>query len=1148
MPINTIRTLILLTLLFIPGCTKEVKPLAQNGQLDLMTMDLAEDFPVNLDGEWEIYLDRLLSPEDFRRGTHLGERGLIVFPHVWDGRETNGKNLPRIGYATFRLQVDLPAIGAPLALKVANVASACRLWVNGEMLLATGVVGEDSSQEVPKHSLSVSSFTPSDNQLEIVLQVSNHHHITGGVRSSLILGGADQMHRRQAVAWGMSMVLVGILLIFGLYHLVLYLLRRKNISYLLFGVFCTFFGGSSMLAPSGWFIDTMVSGLSWPFLFKFHLFVVFIEVPCVLCFLYSLFPEEGNKTIVRAVAYLSVPFSAVLLFLPVYQATWLLAVYQPIIFLSIGICCRILYLAVRRARDGAGVLLIGFLFFAFTGIHDTLYDKRIINSVYLIPVGLLFFIFSQSLVLARRSSNAFYSVETLSVDLEEKNLRLEEMGRQKDRFIANTSHELKTPLHGIIGITDSVLSGLGGSLSAKVVDNLDIVLSSARRLNTLVDDLLDISLLDKKTLKLNLGEVDLRPLINTVVTVLGPLAERKDLSVTVEIAEDIPLVLADEDRLQQILFNFAGNALKFTDRGGIHISASKEGEMVGVAVTDTGMGIPEDKYAMIFDAFSRIEEGGNKKVDGTGLGLNITKQLVELHGGIIRVDSNVGEGTTFLFTLPVAGNESIRMPVKEKHYGLPDVRFTGDIEKSSQITDATRFPQQSINHAGGPRVLVVDDEPVNLQVAANVLSMENINFTMATSGQQALTMVEEGDGFDLVLLDIMMPGLGGLEVCRQLREMFSNIELPIIMVTARNRLSDLVEGFDSGANDYLTKPYANEELLVRVKIQLELKEAYNTLKENSRLKRELAQRAETELELRVVQRRLSNMLDAAPDPLLAINESDEIAFTNRQFQERTGYTGDELLGYPFSKVVGAGEWQTEDSESSQGNDYKGITKFLEIIKFIKSDNSTFSAAVMLTHIEIDDSLLRMMVLRPEGEWQALTDSNSSEDASIRGELATVALIKELTRNRKRVRDLEESLNGSLPQVVADSPEFTSTIHSIDSALGQMEQLLSKGEAQLDKQQLVVEVMNYSLDYWQKTTGKTKGDMARESKIWKVYTNRDGWDRTQTLDKYLDIQTIPKRPRLSQVLKTGDFVLAASDSSSGDREKLENSLARLRIVA
>ena len=1021
-----------------------------------------------------------------------------------------------------------PRYTPPLALKVTNIASACRLWVNGELLISTGVVGKDKFHEVPKHTLSVAGFTPSTRRLDIILQVSNHHHITGGVRSSLVLGEADQIHRDQAVSWAISMFLIGILVVFGLYHLLLFLLRPQNISLLYFGLFCSLLGASTIFAPSGWFIDTLVSGLSWPFLFKLHLFVLFIEIPCIFFFIFSLYPKEGNKKIVHAVAYLSAFYFAVLIFLPIYQATWWLAFYQPIVFVCIGCCCRILYLAIRRDRDGAGILLAGFLLISCTAIHDILYDKRIINTAYLVPFGQLLLILSQALVLARRFSTAFSHVETLSVNLEEKNRQLAEIDRQKDRFIANTSHELKTPLHGIIGIADSLTSGIGGTLPAKVTDNLQIVSASARRLNSLVDDLLDISLLDKKDLKLKLRPVDLQTTVETVVTVLAPLAERKQLSVTTPIHNALPPVLADENRLQQILFNLTGNALKFTDQGGIEIRAKQSDDMVQVSVVDTGIGIPKDKYKIIFDAFRRIEEGHWAKSEGTGLGLNITKHLVELHGGTIQVDSSLGNGTAFTFTLPVAVKDLSCESSRQNTLDELEARVPKKMVALPNADKAAMMPQQKMNRIISPRVLVVDDEPVNLQVAANVLTMGGIGFKLAASGQNALETINVDKNFDLILLDIMMPGLSGFDVCRTIRREYSPSQLPIIIVTVKNRLSDLVEGFDSGANDYLNKPYANEELLARVRTQIKLKKAYNTLEENILLKRKLARHSETMRELRMMQRRLTFMLDAAPEPLLAFNEGDEIAFSNRLFQERIGYTEDELLGKPISKVVADGPWKMEISRSGRC-DICETTICLENIIFQCKNGSDFSATILFIPVDQDDLILYMMVLKSPDE------------------IASVTLIEELKRNRKRVLDLEESLNGSLPQVMAQSPEFSETVKSIDTALNQMGRLLSKEEPQFDKRQLAVEVMQNALTYWQNTTGKTKGDLARESKIWKAYTNKEGWERTQTLDKYLDIKTIPKRPRISQVIKTGDFVLSSSSTSDAAREELEKALANLRLL-
>ncbi|PKL76652.1 MAG: histidine kinase, partial [Candidatus Melainabacteria bacterium HGW-Melainabacteria-1] len=390
--------------------------------------------------------------------------------------------------------------------------------------------------------------------------------------------------------------------------------------------------------------------------------------------------------------------------------------------------------------------------------------------------------------------------------------------RLKDEFLANTSHELRTPLNGIIGIADSMLAGATGPLSPRQHYNLSLLVSSGRRLANLVNDILDFSRLKHKHINLNLRPVALGPLTDVVLTLLMPLLGNKPIELINDIAPDCPSVLADENRLQQILFNLIGNAVKFTEAGEVCLSAQVQGEHLEIKIQDTGIGIPADKLERIFESFEQVEGDSARKYGGTGIGLAITRQLLELHGSQVRVSSVPGQGSCFSFSLPVT-DES---PVSDGSDGRlmrlaaedPNMAYDEEAPEpaASETPDAVdRF-----------RILIVDDERINSQVLANLLSLENYAIHQVSDGLEALDVLQRGEQFDLILLDIMMPKMSGYEVCRRIREMFPASQLPVLMLTAKNQVSDLVEGFSLGANDYLTKPFSRNELKVRIKTHIEL--------------------------------------------------------------------------------------------------------------------------------------------------------------------------------------------------------------------------------------------------------------------------------------------------------------------------------------
>ena len=400
------------------------------------------------------------------------------------------------------------------------------------------------------------------------------------------------------------------------------------------------------------------------------------------------------------------------------------------------------------------------------------------------------------------------------------NLRLQRVDKLKDQFLANTSHELRTPLTGIIGLAESLKDGAAGEQSSKAKKNLGMIVSSGRRLSTLINDILDFSKLKSHELQLDLAPIDVYAITDVVIHLSQPLTQAKDVKLMNMVPKDLPPVEADENRLQQILFNLVGNAIKFTDSGYVKVSANIKDDEVILMIEDTGIGIPEDKLETIFSSFEQIEGDDSRSYGGTGLGLTVTKQLVELHGGSISVESELGSGAIFSFSLPKSDKEigdiqTGREMMVEDNGGAT----TGDDDTIDEaIEEEISVPMQS----NGIRLLIVDDEPINLEVLDNHLTMQGYEVVQAQNGEEALKLIEDDKDFDLILLDIMMPKMSGYEVCEKLREAYLPNELPVVMVTAKTGISDIVQGLDTGANDYLTKPFSKDELLSRIKTHLNL--------------------------------------------------------------------------------------------------------------------------------------------------------------------------------------------------------------------------------------------------------------------------------------------------------------------------------------
>ncbi len=452
------------------------------------------------------------------------------------------------------------------------------------------------------------------------------------------------------------------------------------------------------------------------------------------------------------------------------------------------------------------IIIIIFISIAFTFFMSTRFTKPIEelrHGAILIGGGNLDY---------RINLNTQDEIGELGKTFNEMALSLQKADKMKDDFLANTTHELKTPLNGIIGLAESMLENPNDPLSSENTTNVHFIIASGRRLLNLVNDILDFSKLKSQDIAIQLNSIDLRQITELIIFAVRSQIKNKSIELKNEIPSDLPPVEADENRLQQILYNLIGNAAKFTEKGYVKVFAKQLEDKIEISVEDTGIGIPKDKFETIFQSFQQVDASISRQYGGTGLGLSITKSLVELHGSEIHVESELGKGSRFFFTLKVSSQKPKNL-VQQSLTTIAKSELEESIPTTSQ--EITLSKEEEV-----PRVLVVDDEEVNLHVLKNQLKIQRYETIIATNGIEALELIERGIKPDVILLDVMMPKMNGYEVCRIIREKFSVAELPILLITAKNQISDLLEGMESGANDYITKPFTQKELLARVKTHL----------------------------------------------------------------------------------------------------------------------------------------------------------------------------------------------------------------------------------------------------------------------------------------------------------------------------------------
>lgn len=1134
-----IRPLIAFMLLFVLsvcGCDRKTVDHASRGLLDLSSWDFERDGIAYLDGEWEFYWEQLLTPDDFNRGELPQMTGYFAIPGYWNGYRFEGRSLSGDGYATFRLRIRIRSDLKTLAMRIEEESTAYRLWVNGSLAMANGVTGADADTMKPYKKISTAVLPVESGYLDCVLQVSNFYMVNGGPYRKIALGTPDAINKRHTDLLAMDLLLFGILSIIAFHHIILYFLRRKDPSSLYFGCFCLLwclgipFGGSG-----GKFITLFFSDVPWYWMSRMELLTWFPVVPLILMFFKSLYPNEFAREFTRFVLIFASVFILYIFFVPSRLISYTEVPYQIFSLILFGYSLVMLFSAMMHKQNSAVPMFIGFIILLMTVINDILYMNMIIYSIYLASFGFAVMILFQSFVLSRRFAQSFAAVETLSSELEEKNIALSKLDKLKDEFLANTSHELRTPLNGIIGIAESLISGVTGRLPAKTRENLSMIVSSGKRLAGLINDILDFSRLKNRDIRLHRQSVDIKALTDTVLIIMKSLASGKGLGLRNEIPDEMPTVWGDENRLQQILYNLIGNAVKFTDKGEVRVSAVQKDDMAEISVTDTGIGIPENKHAEIFQPFEQADASDSRTHGGVGLGLSITRQLVELHGGVITLRSFPDAGSVFSFTIPLSAGTSLDhvRPAKTEE-GAPSAEPIVSTETFESREDLPGFEEKIT-------ILVVDDDPVNLQVVTNHLTFKNVTVITAPGGMQAVKLIEGGLMPDLVLLDIMMPRMTGYDVSVWLRQRYSSSELPVIMLTAKNGADDIVEGFSRGANDYLVKPFNRDELLARVVSQLKLKESYLTLRENMALRKELEERRQVERELRLMQRRLTLMLDSVDEAILAVNEAEEITFINRVCEEMLGYRAEDLLGRPFTLMLRQDQetGTQDDKKEAIGRCINGeVVRDLGVMTFTRADGGICGADVYLSRFNVEEDIICLLILRRKASGQPEHGEGKVEQS--------IAVIDAINRNRSRLQNIKMSLNGLLPWINEQHPEFLSELGAIDEALDNTVRSMLIDEGYQSRRHIAVEVMTCALEYWTESTGHTKAELAHHSRLWKVYTNRDGWERTQTLDKYLNIDTLPQKPQWFNIYKTAEFVLANVKKSSALRTRLEVLLTRLRV--
>ncbi|GMK41490.1 histidine kinase [Paenibacillus sp. CCS19] len=674
-------------------------PKAVKGELDLSGWDFKQDGSVKMDGTWAFYGGQLLGPNADWSDSSLGE-SFVSVPSSWNNYELEPSVIDGLGYATYRLHIRVPEQPGTLAIRVPNIMTAYKLWINGELIAEAGQVDELAENNKAEQYPRVVSFAANNGSAELVIQVSNYKHRKGGIWTSFWLGTTQEIARQEVLAVAEQMLIIGSLFIIGTYHMGLYAFRKRERFTLSFGLLCL-----CVALRMGVTGETMLfqrfPGGSWELGMRIEYIAFALCGVTGYTYIHRMFPHEGSKRTYWIFNTIGYTLSVATAVLPVLTYTRVLAAYQLYI---VTVCATCLYVVIRaliRKREGAALVLAGITFFIFTVINDILFYSEQHVSVQLVPFGITFFILVQSIILSNRFTHAMQQVELVSDELRElnanleqrvelrtnelkqsneslelSNIELEKLEKSRRHLLSNISHDLRTPMTLVQGYLEAMRDGLIEDKDQQQ-RHLNMMLGKLSRLNSLIDDLFELSKLEAGQVRFHyenvsvIGwlesvqfsfETDVQRAGGALRTIYNgtTLAGNEMYAAGASLGLGMPEIRIDIARMEQVMSNLIYNALRYLPdvdsekERRITIEAVEERGTVVIEVTDTGCGIDPEDLPYIFDRFYKKDKSRNSSEGGSGLGLSIVKEIIHQHGGWIEARNTVDEGASFLIRLPLA--------------------------------------------------------------------------------------------------------------------------------------------------------------------------------------------------------------------------------------------------------------------------------------------------------------------------------------------------------------------------------------------------------------------------------------------------------------------------------------------------------------
>lgn len=762
-----------------------------------------DDEIIQLNGRWEFYPNQLIDPADEDFSQYDGIKQYVDVPNAWHLNEKSPGVETVLG--TYRLNLHVKQ-DDQYGLRINSIKSSSKLFVNGRELYASGNPDPANYRAFEKK---YAAFFDSENkQIEIVIHVASKPYRTAGIVQSIEFGQKEKIELLQKRSIALDHLLVGGYFLLGFYYVLQYLYRRSDISRLFFSLFCMLQGFYWMTLNEK-SILLLLPSVDINMLSKLQMILIHSSVLSFLWFIYTYFEKYVNKKVVHVLTYILIssgifygtPYVISSLFGKYFDSGQL--PYGSILLMLVSVLASayiyIIYILVKlmlKRIEGSEYIFLIISSFVSCGVllgSHLLFSLDLGNK----PV-ILFFILagSFSMLMGHRIRVTYEEIERLSEDLQT-------YSQLQDRILIKTSQELKDPLATTTEISKRLMEGQEGNLNLTQQEEVALIHLFSRHMSDIVEDLSRISNVRAETIRMNVKPVSIQVLNNVLKEFLLLKKIPDEVVIQNQIDENLPLVYVDEHHFKEIIYHLLSNAIQFTTAGEIKISAELIENQICITIEDEGIGIPQEEWDKIFLAFYQVNPLEN---DGAGIGLVLAKRLVERMGGRISVQSTVGQGSRFTFSVPIAANQ--QAVVKPLSTDTDDM-IDASLMESSEAKQV---------------ILIVDDNKGQLNSIREAVESLGCTVYFVDNMPDALEYIA-GNQVDLLILNLIHSNLSGFQLCKTIRSQYHMTELPIVVLAEGGRLTEVRIMLEIGVNDIIRKPIDLVEFRSKVESLLTMKKS-----------------------------------------------------------------------------------------------------------------------------------------------------------------------------------------------------------------------------------------------------------------------------------------------------------------------------------